>query len=86
MPFLLCFCVIRKVFWENLWAHFIDNKDKINYLNKLLWQTWKMLAGEAQSETQGEDPSLCHIIIHVFCMQSSKVSISRKQENNTNAT
>lgn len=25
-----------------------------------------MLAGEAQSETQGEDPSLCHIIIHVF--------------------
>lgn len=65
-PFCCASVLSEKSSGENLWASFIDNKDKINYLNKLLWQTWRMLAGEAQEETRGEDPSLCHTIIHVF--------------------
>lgn len=65
--FLLCLCVIRKFSGENLWASFIDSIDKINYENKLPWQTWRMLAEESQREGQGEDPSVSHhcVFLHV---------------------
>lgn len=77
-PFIVPPCWLKNLLGKTSGLVSLTNIDKINYINKLLWQDWRMLAEESQRGKEGEDPFQNHIIIQAFCTRSPKVGISRE--------